>query len=67
MITENNQVPTGAPIRPEPVKELSIMTKKEEAELTELRGLWATGKATKKQVLRCMDLERKEHAGRTAA
>ena len=43
------------------------MTKKEEAELTELRGLWATGKATKKQVLRCMDLERKEHAGRTAA
>lgn len=35
------------------------MSDKERNELERLQFLWATRKATKKQILRCMDLERK--------
>lgn len=35
------------------------MTEKERAEHAELRELWATQQATRKQILRCMELDRK--------
>lgn len=35
------------------------MTKREQAEHARLLRLWATGRATRKQVLRCMELDRK--------
>ncbi len=34
------------------------MTAKERLEHTRLQRSWATGKATKKQVMRCMELDR---------
>ncbi|MFM0608663.1 hypothetical protein PQR05_29455 [Paraburkholderia sediminicola] len=43
------------------------MSQKESSELKKLRTLWATGNATKKQMLRCMELDRKERAEDSAA
>lgn len=34
------------------------MTSKERTEHTRLQRAWATGKATKKQIMRCMELDR---------
>jgi hypothetical protein len=39
-----------------------MLTEKELEELERLSVLWATGQATKKQVLRCMELENKKHS-----
>lgn len=36
--------------------------KDEHAERAKLQKLWASGKATKKQILRCMELDRKFEA-----
>lgn len=38
------------------------MTKKEQQEHARLRQLWATQKASRKQILRCMELDRKAAA-----
>lgn len=35
------------------------MSEKERKERQRLHFLWAVGRATKKQILRCMDLDRK--------
>jgi len=35
------------------------MTDKERKEWDRLSRLWATGRATKKQILRCMELDRR--------
>lgn len=40
------------------------MSTREATELKKLRTLWATGRATKKQMLRCMELDQKERAER---
>ena len=39
-----------------------MLTEKEKTELERLQTLWATQQATKAQILRCMDLERKAQA-----
>ena len=39
-----------------------MMTEKERTEHSRLQRAWATGKATKKQIMRCMELDRQvEH------
>lgn len=42
------------------------MTEKERKEHERLQDLWATGDATKKQILRCMELDTKATAERKA-
>lgn len=43
------------------------MTKKEQQEHARLRALWATQKATRQQMLRCMELDRKAETEHHAA
>lgn len=49
------------------MREVCRMTPKEHAEMLRLNRLWAIGKATRKQIERCMELERKSKAEQSNA